>query len=446
MGITSLVSKNLGPKARKALFFLSALAVAGLLAAATVKPARSQFCETDPQVIAAMTAAITANTTALNAAFLAPVGALPLAYQGIITAGQATLILALEAMQTAILTKLAWFWDKWLEAWQDMTKQLSGSTSEGSRKLGFLFDSDDIGENSRDIQETEIDAKKQYQTTDQTCRFDTTARGMNSAMRTGKFVSQGLAEDANTNGNNKTGSIGEQGPPTFANGRFREYVQNFCDPADNDNTAGCPAGTPGFIPGGDVNAGRTIFSRETIDTVPMIVSANEAQANRLAMQHLTYNLTGFDIPAPFKQQVLNTPEGVEQRMQNREYLAQMDAVTALVTSLFGERTPGQASPQVQQLRQKLGVTDASPRASERELRQSVIEQLWDPNYYVELGDSEGATQQKEVYLQAYNLMMLYKMIEKTEKIATVYAIQTANMLEQKHGQAKQGGEQWRNQE
>lgn len=446
MGMTAFIQKHFGKQARRALFFLSALAVAGLLVSATIKPARSQFCEIDAQVIAAQVASIAANTAALNAAFLAPAGALPLAYQATITAGQATLILELTAMQTAILTKLAWFWDKWLEAWQNMTMQLSGSTSEGSRKLGFLFDSDDLGENSRNVQDTEMTAKKQYQTTDQTCRFDTTARGMNSAMRTGKFVSQGIAEDANINANNKTGTPGEQGPPTYYNGRFREYVQNFCDPADNDNTAGCPAATPGFIPGGDVNAGRTIFSRETIDTLPMFVTANEAQANRLAMQHLTYNLTGFDIPPPFKQQVLNTPEGIEQRMQNREYLAQMDAVTSLVTSLFGERTPGAPSPQVQQLRQKLGVTDAAPRASERELRQSVIEQLWDPNYYVELGDTDGSTQQKEVYLQAYNLMMLYKMIEKTEKIATVFAIQTANMLEAKHGNAKQGGEEWQSAE
>jgi hypothetical protein len=444
MGIKPLITLRLKDKAGKALFLLSALGVAGLLVAATVKPARSQFCEVDAMVIAAQAASIAANTAALNAAFLAPVGALPVMYQATITAGQATLITELTLMQTTILNKLAWFWNRWLEAWQQMTQQLSGSTSEGSRKLGALFDSDDLGENSREVEETELKAKKQYQTTDQTCRFDTTARGMNSAMRTGKFVSQGIAQDASINANNQTGTPGASGPPTFANARFQEYIANFCDPADNDNSSGCSApATPGALPGGDVNAGRTLFSRETID---MAAAGALGTANRLSMQHLTYNLTGFEVPAPFKREVLLNPQGREQRMQNREYLAQMDAVTSLVTSLFGERTPGQSAPQIQQLRQKLGVTDASATPSERELRQSVIEQLWDPNYYVELNDSPGATQQKEVYLQAYNVMMLFKIIEKTEKISTVFAIQTANMLERKHGQAKEGGAEWQPQE
>ena len=72
---------------------------------------------------------------------------------------------------------------------------------------------------------------------------------------------------------------------------------------------------------------------------------------------------------------------------------------------------------------------ASPTPSLREIRQSIIEQLWDPNFYKNLDDNPTTTAQKELYLKAYGLVMLYDMIEKQEKISNAYAIETAALLE-----------------
>ena len=65
----------------------------------------------------------------------------------------------------------------------------------------------------------------------------------------------------------------------------------------------------------------------------------------------------------------------------------------------------------------------------REIRQSIIEQLWDPNFYKNLGDNPVTISQKELYLKAYGLSMLYDMISKQEKISTAYAIETGAILE-----------------
>jgi hypothetical protein len=78
----------------------------------------------------------------------------------------------------------------------------------------------------------------------------------------------------------------------------------------------------------------------------------------------------------------------------------------------------------------MGVSTASANPSERELRQAVLEQLWDPGYYVGLGDDPSTATQKEIYLEAYNLMLLYQLVNKEEKISNVYAVQTAALLEQ----------------
>ena len=107
---------------------------------------------------------------------------------------------------------------------------------------------------------------------------------------------------------------------------------------------------------------------------------------------------------------------------------ELDAVGALVYSVVADRMPGQEALNIQKMRQRMGVMDASATPSTREIRESLIEQLWDPNYYKELYDNPGTIAQKELYLKAYSVMMLYDMIEKQEKISNVYAVETANML------------------
>ncbi len=69
-----------------------------------------------------------------------------------------------------------------------------------------------------------------------------------------------------------------------------------------------------------------------------------------------------------------------------------------------------------------------PPPASREVRRSIIEQLWDPSYYKNLYDNPSTIAQKELYLKAYGLVMLYDMISKQEKISNAYAIETANIL------------------
>jgi hypothetical protein len=114
----------------------------------------------------------------------------------------------------------------------------------------------------------------------------------------------------------------------------------------------------------------------------------------------------------------------------------MDAVNALMYSVLADRAPGPvATPddkaralEIQLMREQEGVTTASATPSAHEIRQAIVEQLWDPEYYKNLYDNPTTVGQKEIYLKAYNLMMLYDLIDRQEKISNVYAIETSNLL------------------
>ncbi len=426
---------------KAAVAFMTVAGLVGMMFVASQKNANAQ-CEDPITMAAGVSGAIIAQVTLITNTFMSsalcptapPVcGTLPNLYAIAIENTQNFLLGDLNTMEDTILTRLEKFWDAWLLALKDETAQLSGSTQDGTRHLDSLFDSSDETQNERLLQETEHTAKKQYQTTDQGCRFDTAARYMNSNMRNGTFISQGIAKDNDVQGSNNSATPAAAGEGPVDKARFNTYSSTFCDAVSNGGYPGCA--TAGPLANYDTLPGKTLFGKETLDSpsAPGSVDKNE----RAAIEALTYNITGFDVPDPFQPGVLETAAGKEQRVTDRQYLAQMDAVSSLVTSLVGERMPGsKPTPEVQQLRTKLGVTDASQYASEREIRQSVVEQLWDPNYWVDLGDSPGSVSQKEVYLQAYNLLMLYKIIEKTEKIANTYAIETADMLEKNHGSVR----------
>lgn len=400
------------------------LAVAVFLAPA---PASAQ-CEF-PGVTQIAAAGFAASTVALlNANYLAtpPTGGgiLPTAWTLTTQVTQALLNAALKAFETRLYNRLRDFWDDYLEALQDMTAQLNSSVNDGTRNMNSLFDTSNMTLNQRTVQQVEIQAKKQFQPTNEGCRFDTAARYMADAGRTGKAMSAGLGKSYTGIGLNGARSDAAKGPGQLAAVRWNRYRTLFCDDRMNGGKAGCAAGNP--LVNAHVTPSKTLFGRETI---PMNTDPNYA----LAVNELIYNLIGYEAPAPIPQDALAAPSLKDRRQEQRAYATQMDAVGALIYDVVGERTPGQPAAEVQALRQSQGITDANPRPSEREIRQSTLEQLWNPSYYVDLQDSSSTTNRKEVFLQAYNLMLIYKLVDKTEKIANVFVAETANWLDENQG-------------
>lgn len=390
-------------------FLISALAVFLLL------PSRaSALCE-PPGVSAA---AEVAEVALENATTLAVEAALEVFYAGQMALSETLTVEAEDQMEETILDNLDGNATEWNEAWRDMTEQLNAGDIDQSRQAASLHDSNNLSAAAVKVQEKKIEGHKQYQPTDQACQFDTLARYLARGRQLSAAATAGYTADFSKIGSNDKNEIGATGKAGVNRTRFEKYQNKFCNGVTNNGHAGCAPGNPAADR--HVLPSRTIFAKETIDT-----SDPDTQA---ALDELIFNITGYDVPDTIPGGSLKSATGKEQRQENREYLAQMDAVNALVASVVSDRIPGALSPEVKALRVKAGVTDASEKPSLREIRQATIEQLWDPNYYRDLNENAVTAAQKELYLKAYGLMALRDIIDKQEKISVVYAIEAANLL------------------
>jgi hypothetical protein len=327
-----------------------------------------------------------------------------------------------------VLNQMNWFWNKWRTAWQQWTAQYVSSIFDESEKVGNFNDIENELNTAQDLQKDRIASTLRNQPTDQACRFDTAAMYLAQDRATGDALQSGFEWDFVSVANNEFGSMGQDGPGNLQNARWDIYTKNFCDYQDENCNAGCspPPGTPNcpgtLLPNADMDVipSKMLFAQDTIDMQNPVALQ--------AMDSMMFNLTGYKVPDPIVSGALGTSYGIDQMFVRREYMAQMSAVGSLLYSVVADRAPGQPAKEVQMMRKLMGVQNPSATPSAREIRRSIIEQLWDPNYYKNLYDNPSTIAQKELYLKAYGLVMLYDMISKQEKISTAYAIETADIL------------------
>lgn len=345
-------------------------------------------------------------------------------------------------MDITMRKRLDDFWHDLRNALAAMTTQIYSSGINTARLIASINDAGGISTGALGHQDMEIDAKLQHVVSDESCQFDTVATNLGVARAVSTAVTNAYADEFNAIGNGRVGTPGQSGG-SFRNMRFQLYKNKFCDIYSNGGAAPCSlaarqeepetasssliksAGaqsTPAqpAQPNAAVTPGKTIFAQDTIDM--------SDPDTREAARELIFNITGYEPPPLIPAKALESAPGREQMLMNREYLTQMDVVSSLAWGVIADRAPSAASTQVQQMRQKAGQPNASLNPSERETIQAIVDNLSKPEYYVNLGDSGGTITQKEVYLKAYNAMLLYKLIEKQEKISAAYAVETANMV------------------
>jgi hypothetical protein len=335
------------------------------------------------------------------------------------------------------------WWTLWGGGLKNLGRQLSADIIDETAKLGLIDDANDALAAAQDEQKERIKSELSHQPTDQACRFDTNANYLAQDRAIDEALQNGFEWDFVSLANNEYGSLAQYGPGDLQRQRWNIYTQNFCDYKAEDCDSGCsppggsalqtcPAsGKKVTIPNYDIYVSNMLFRDQTIvaDT-PDVSSSTTLQG----MQSMMFNVTGFKVPDPIVSGAFGTEPGEAQMFERREYMARMAAVGSLLYSVVGDRIQGVASPEPQAMRVSVGMTGTNGTLSVRELRQSIIEQLWDPNFYKNLGDNPVAVSQKELYLKAYSLSMLYDMIAKQEKISMAYAIETAGMLEDTSGE------------
>lgn len=401
--------------------WLGVVAVVALLAL----PGRAHAqCEVTGQPEAAAAAVGAAQTAAVTAATTATIAAI----ETTTSIARSAILTSMEAGWVIIQERLNRFYKEWHEAQKEQVSQLHAGQLDQTRQMGNINDAANTGNAARAMQTAAYNSNLRNVSTEEGCRFDTTAKHLSRATHVARAVAKGGARDVARVMGNKAGTPAAKGRQAMQAARIENYRNIYCDPSANGGKAGCngaaadgSGGTAGSMPGAHIQPSKTLLGQETIDmSDPDMVKA---------INDLIFNISDIQVPDPVSPRVLATPAGKEQRLNDRELLTQMDTIASLAWSIVGERTPGEEAPEVQQMRLRMGVAGASDTPSEYELRQQVVEQLWDPAYYAGLQDGSAATVQKEIYLKAYSILQLNKLIEKMERISNIYVVQGANLID-----------------
>ena len=387
--------------------------------------AYAQVCEIPPM--------ITAGGTALDAAQKAGVDAMVLAIQtaiggqvtAAITLWTAPLVGLVDVWGLAIRTSFGNWWNNWLnEALLPMTREINAVKVDQSRNLGSTMEAQNQSRAQRDMEVKEAEAVRKFQPADYMCVADTLATTTGQTRAQADAAQNSLVQNIGGQGTNTVGSGVQHGRAEAINRRWDIYANNFCNNQANNGNAGCA----GVLPKADkdVAVGTTLFRKDTIDVAdPQDVAA---------VEELTKNIASFQPSDPIAPNSLASVTGREYLLRQRRFQTQMNAVTAVLGDIVGERLPGSGPtmPQAMAARLESGAApgDVAARPSARELRQAVVDQLWSPKFYNELNDEPHTAIQKEVYLKAYSNVLLYDLISRTEQIATLFAIELGNMTDE----------------
>jgi len=277
-------------------------------------------------------------------------------------------------------------------------------------------------------QDQQLEAIKTYKPSPQDYKFDSKGIYLKIGEKFRRTSSSFLTKLFSDIGNNKEGYSNKGGPVDMANNRWNTYL-NFCDPNAGTSNNGCdnPDGSDMNRVNIHVMPSKAIFTDYTFDF--------EGEDYLMkGLKELAFNISGFQNGTSLMKDVLGGVRGREKLVEARRYLAQMDAANAMMYSVMAERFPipedthATGGNPIQKLRTSLGAIEASAKPSFYESKQSFIEELRSPEYYLDLIDNKNTIDRKEIYLRAYGLMILNEIIDKQEKISNAYAIETANML------------------
>lgn len=265
----------------------------------------------------------------------------------------------------------------------------------------------------------ELDSIRTHQPTAFSCQIDTAAKSAGRAQHISRAITLAAEADSTALGTNMVGSLSEPGGASYLSHRVTKFQDLFANPEANGARIIAHAVSPSMYDA-DVLPGRTLLGRYTLD----LSSINRVEAMRALSENLTMFRAGEVVPGA-------RGTGGQVLLKNREALAQMNAVMAIPMRILSERAPGEAAPHIMQMRHSsaANATDISPTPSKREIRQAIVENVTDLKFHYGLNDTPVSASQKELYLQGFNLTLLYELIEKTEMIGTAFAIQGTNLLD-----------------
>ncbi len=317
-------------------------------------------------------------------------------------------------------------WDAWKNNLKSMAEQLSVAQIDRNRQEGSFFDAQIQGMVARDIEKKELQAFRNFATSDKMCVVDSVAPHVLKSFEVSKAIAAAeenkiFAGDVGMGALNMQGTYSAEGREYALNRKLEILMDNYRDP--NYNAGEVPMGAFSTRIGNQYNVAKTIFGKDTIDL-------NDAD-NRQDIEIFTSLALGWPVYDPIPPNAINDTSVQEKVLKRRVYQTRLNNYVGALVDPVARRSSVVASNEVEAIRQANGVLAANiaERPSYRETLKARHRQMWSPRYMKDLNEPAHVAEQKQVDMYAMKIMDLQDMIWNMERMGMIFASRLGERLD-----------------
>lgn len=343
-----------------------------------------------------------------------------------------------------------------------MASQMSAIAMQQVNMIGAFFDAKHQLETQRLFQRLTAEAHEDYQPTEGLCVVGTASRSLNASERKSNLVKNALSQRIMDRQLRSGASVSALDDESDFENRLRQFVQVYCNKADNTNGLGYLCAQGGNNPprmNKDINFTRTIDTKLTLDIdfvdppTPLTEEEEEAQeddpllatndnADQEDVMALMANLFAHTPLPPLSPLELAAQDGQPRAMayrymDYRSLAAKRSVAQNSFVAMMAERSSGdmEVAPYIKKIVTELGL---SPKEAEEVLgeRPSYFAQMevltkklyQNPNFYTQLYDKPANVLRKGAAVQAISLMQQRDLFESQLRSEAVIAVMLETML------------------
>ena len=323
-----------------------------------------------------------------------------------------------------------------------MAEQLTATGIMQVEAIGMFLDAKHQLETQRLFQTMTAKAHKDYHPSEGMCTFGTTVRSLAGSERLSNLAqttfAQRMMQRQTLNGD---GIANDSGTSDRAS-RVRQFIQRYCDPADNANGLGtlCREATTPARRNIDVDFTRNIESRLTLNTnfigpgFGQAISPDESDVFALSANLFSHDVAPWITPEKLAPRTGNQirEKAVEHYMDLRSIFAKRSVAQNSFAAIVSMRAAGDPSsaPYTKAIMRELGVADSAEIEALLGVNPSYFAQMevltkklyQNPIFYTELYDKPANVERKGAALQAIGLMQdrdLYNSLLRSEAVLSV---------------------------
>ncbi len=336
---------------------------------------------------------------------------------------EATIVAAIMLTSDSFILAFRSLWyTKTLPLLNNMARQFTAMEANQARVISSFMDAVDMHRIERSKQKETIKSDREHRVGDNVMVATSMTKGMN---RAAKFKNSYRDAATKVKSPRSSGSFGFKSSAGVASDlgeRWKNYLTRYCKKDFNNGVSGCEEDMP--YADMDVNATKTIFSKETIDlTNEELRTATNDLITNLA-EPLALNTT--------PESAVKSTTGQKNILSKESYKAKRQTVYNALYHIISRRAPGsQMGTLLTPLRKASGIetSQIAINPSYNELIHAMTtERFRSGNYSIKQMDEPENAKRELVIQQAYQVILLNDQIELLDRQALILAAQISDNI------------------